>query len=134
MTLLIDSHILMWAAIADPRLRGPALEAFVDPNSVLLVSAATLWELGLKHGLGKLPLPVSARDFFSREITMRGYRVLDVQRTHAERAGELPYVDPAHRDPFDRMLIAQALVEGVPLLSVDARFKAYEALGLQLVG
>ena len=134
MTLLIDSHILMWAAIADPRLRGPVLEAFVDPNSVLLVSAATLWELGLKHGLGKLPLPVSARDFFSREIAMRGYRVLDVQRAHAERAGELPYVDPAHRDPFDRMLIAQALVEGVPLLSVDARFKAYEALGLQLVG
>lgn len=101
---------------------------------MLLVSAATLWELAFKHGLRKLPLPVSARDFFARKIATRGYRVLDVQRAHAERAGEPAYVDPAHRNPFDRMLIAQALVEGVPLLSVDARFNAYEGLGLRLVG
>lgn len=133
MTLLIDSHILLWAAIDDPRLRGEARKAFVDPENLLLVSVATLWELGIKHALGKLPLPVPARDFFAREIATRGYRVLDVQRAHAERAAELPYPDPGHRDPFDRMLVSQALVEGVPLLTFDGRLQAYEALGLRVV-
>lgn len=133
MTLLIDSHILMWAAIDDPRLRGDARKAFVDPENLLLVSVATLWEIGIKHALGKLPLPVPARDFFAREIATRSYRVLDVQRAHAERAADLPYPDPGHRDPFDRMLVSQALVEGVPLLSADGRLGAYEALGLRVV-
>lgn len=133
LTLLVDSHILLWAAIDDPRLRGNARNAFVEPENLLLVSVATLWELGLKHALGKLPLPVPARDFFAREIATRGYRVLDVQRAHAERASELPYPDPSHRDPFDRMLVSQALVEGVPLLTVDGRLGAYEALGLRVV-
>jgi PIN domain nuclease of toxin-antitoxin system len=132
-TLLIDSHILLWAAIDDPRLRGNARKTFVDPENLLLVSVATMWELGIKHALGKLPLPVPARDFFAREIATRGYRVLDVQRQHAERAAELPYPDPAQRDPFDRMLVSQALVEGVPLLTADGRFGAYEGLGLRVV-
>lgn len=133
MTLLVDSHILLWAAIDDPRLRGEARKAFVDPENLLMVSVATLWELGIKHALGKLPLPVPARDFIAREITTRGYRVLDVQRAHAERAAELPYPDASHRDPFDRLLVSQALVEGVPLLTSDGRLGAYEALGLRLV-
>ncbi len=133
MTLLIDSHILLWAAIDDPRLRGEARKAYVDPENLLVVSVATLWELGIKHSLGKLPLPVPARDFFAREIATRGYRVLDVQRAHAERAAELPYPDPGHRDPFDRMLVSQALVEGVPLLTFDGRLAAYEPLGLRVV-
>jgi PIN domain nuclease of toxin-antitoxin system len=132
-TFLIDSHILLWAAIDDPRLRGAARDAFVDPENLLLVSVATLWELGIKNALGKLPLPVPARDFFSREMATRGYRVLDVKRAHAERAAELSYPDPRHRDPFDRMLVSQALVEGLPLLTADGRLGAYEALGLQVV-
>ena len=133
MTILIDSHILLWAAIDDPRLKGTARTVFADPDNLLLVSVATLWQLGIKHALGKLPLPVPARDFFAREIATRGYRVLDVQRAHAERAAELPYPDPGHRDPFDRMLVSQALVEGVPLLSADGRLGAYEALGLRVI-
>lgn len=84
MTILIDSHILLWVAIGDARLRGTALAAVVDPNNLLLASVTMLWELGMKHALGKLPLPVPARDFFAGEISARGYRVLDVQRPHAE--------------------------------------------------
>jgi PIN domain nuclease of toxin-antitoxin system len=133
MTVLIDSHVLLWAAIDDPRLSGAQRAAFVDPDNRLLVSVATVWELGLKHALGKLPLPVPARDFFAREIATRGYAVLDVKRAHAERAAELPYPDPLHRDPFDRMLVAQALVEGVAVMSADRRLGAYAALGLRLV-
>jgi PIN domain nuclease of toxin-antitoxin system len=132
-TLLVDSHLLLWAAVDDPRLRGEARKAFADEQNLLLLSVATLWELGLKHALGKLPLPVPARDFFAREIATRGYRVLDVQRAHAERAAELPYPDTGHRDPFDRMLVAQALVEGVPLLTADRRLAGYQVLGLRLV-
>lgn len=133
MTLLVDSHILLWAAIDDPRLSGSVRRAFVDPDNVLMVSVGTLWELGIKHALGKLTLPVPARDFFAREITTRGYRLLDVQRAHAERAAELAYPDPAHRDPFDRLLVSQALVEGVPMLTGDRRLAAYESLGLQVI-
>jgi PIN domain nuclease of toxin-antitoxin system len=133
MRLLIDSHLLLWAALDDPRLAGARRAAYVDPDNDLLVSTATLWELGIKYALGKLPLPVSPRDFFAREIAVRGYIVLDVKRAHAERAAELPYPDPRHRDPFDRMLIAQSLSEGITLLSADQRFSAYCDLGLGLV-
>jgi PIN domain nuclease of toxin-antitoxin system len=133
-TLLVDSHILLWAAVGDVRLRGAARQAFVDPDNLLLVSVATFWELGIKHALGKLPLPVPARDFFAREIATRGYVVLDVKRAHAERAAELPYPDPGHRDPFDRMLVAQALVEGVTMLTADGRLTAYASLGLRRIG
>jgi PIN domain nuclease of toxin-antitoxin system len=131
--LLIDSHVLLWAAVDDPRLAGTRRAAYIDPDNDLLVSTATLWELGIKYALGKLPLPVTPRDFFAREITERGYVVLEVKRAHAERAAELPYLDPKHRDPFDRMLISQALAEGIPLLSADQRFSAYRDLGLGLV-
>ncbi len=133
MRVLIDSHVLLWAALDDPRLAGGQRSAYVDPDNDLLVSTATLWELGIKYALGKLPLPVTPRDFFAREIALRGYVVLDVKRAHAERAAELPYPDPKHRDPFDRMLISQALVEGVAMLSADHRFDAYREIGLSMV-
>ncbi len=116
-----------------PALAGARRAANVDPDNDLLVSTATLWELGIKYALGKLPLPVTPRDFFAREITERGYVVLEVKRAHAERAAERPYLDPKHRDPFDRMLISQALAEGIPLLSADQRVSAYRDLGLGLV-
>lgn len=133
MKLLIDGHVLLWAALDDPRLAGARRAAYVDPDNDLLVSTATLWELGIKYALGKLPLPVPPRDFFAREIAVRGYVVLDVKRVHAERAAELPYPDPRHRDPFDRMLVAQALTEGLPLLSADQRLLAYRDVGLSVV-
>lgn len=133
MKILIDSHVLLWAALDDPRLAGTQRLAYVDPDNDLVVSTATLWELGIKYALGKLPLPIPARDFFAREIMARGYVVLDVKRVHAERAAELPYLDSKHRDPFDRMLLSQALCEGIPLLSADPRFVAYRELGLALV-
>jgi PIN domain nuclease of toxin-antitoxin system len=132
MRLLIDTHILLWAAVADPRLSGRARAIFVDPENVLVVSTMTLCEIGIKYALGKLPLPVPPRDFFAREIADRGYEILDLRREHAERVAELPYVDHEHRDPIDRMLVAQALAEGLPMLSADSRLGAYTSLGLRL--
>lgn len=132
MRLLIDTHILLWAAVGDPRLRGSARMDFENPDNSLVVSVTTLWEVGIKYSIGKLPLPVSPRDFFAREIATRGYEVLDVQRPHAERQAELPFPADGHRDPFDRLLVAQAIVEGIPLLSGDGRLHAYTAWGLVL--
>ena len=130
MRLLNDTHVLLWAALADPRLRGQTRDDFVDPNNSLVVSVATMWEISIKYALGKLPLPVPPRDFFAREIATRAYEVLDIQRPHAERQAELPFPVDGHRDPFDRLLVTQAIVEGIPLLSGDRRLNAYTAYGL----
>jgi PIN domain nuclease of toxin-antitoxin system len=91
-----------------------------------------MWELGIKYALGKLPLPVSPRDFFAREIATRGYRVLDVKRAHAERAAELAYVDAKHRDPFDRMLVSQARAEHLTLVTHDEVLTRYDVTSLRV--
>lgn len=130
MRVLVDTHVVLWAAVDDPRLRGTQRSVFADPQNTLVVSVASVWEIGIKYSLGELPLPVQPADFFAREVATRGYEVLDVRRPHAERVALLPYPDSGHRDPFDRMLVAQALVEGLPLMSGDRRLGGYETLGL----
>ncbi|MEQ1501561.1 MAG: type II toxin-antitoxin system VapC family toxin [Myxococcota bacterium] len=130
MRVLIDTHVMLWAAIDDPRLRGARRATYVDPAVGLVLSVASLWEIGIKHSIGKLTLPVAPADFFAREVATRGYEVLEVRRPHAERVATLPFPDDGHRDPFDRMLVAQALVEGLPLLTGDRRLGGYTAHGL----
>jgi PIN domain nuclease of toxin-antitoxin system len=133
-TLLVDTHIFLWAAIDDPRLRGVHRSLFADPSNVLLLSVTSLWEVAIKYSLGKLPLPVAPADFFAREVATRRYGVLPVIRGHAERVATLRFPPDGHRDPFDRLLVAQAIVEGIALLSGDGRLAPYEADGLHLVG
>lgn len=134
MTLLLDTHVLLWAAIGDPRLRGGLRRPFDEGDTSLVVSVATLWEISIKHSIGKLPLPVAPADFFAREIATRRYTVLDIRRAHAERVGTLAFPEGGHRDPFDRLLVAQALCEGMPLLSADERLASYADTGLVTVG
>jgi PIN domain nuclease of toxin-antitoxin system len=129
---LVDTHIVLWVAIGDPRLRGAALARFVDPAHQPVVSVASLWEIGIKYSIGRLPLPVAPADFFAREIATRGYEILEIRRADAERSATLPWPPSGHRDPFDRLLVAQALVEGIPLLSGDDRLRGYERAGLAL--
>ena len=132
MRFLVDTHVVLWAAVGDARLRGPLRRAYEDAQHTLVVSVASLWEISLEYGLGKLPLPVAPGDFFAREVATRGYDVLDVRRPHAERVALLPYPSAGHRDPFDRMLVCQALVEGLPFLSADEWLGQYEQYGLVL--
>lgn len=132
MRILVDTHVLLWAAVADPRLRGRAFDLFVDPGNALVVSVTSLWEIAIKYSLGKLPLPVLPADFIAREIAARGYHVLDVRREHAERVSTLPFPAGGHRDPFDRLLVAQALTEGIPILTGDRRLADYTVAGLVL--
>lgn len=133
MRLLIDTHVVLWAAVDDVRLRDRARAVVVDPANTLVVSVASLWEISIQASLGKLSLPVQPDVFFAREVAARGYQILDIGRAHAARVGSLPWPEDGHRDPFDRLLVAQALCEGLPMLSADRRLHAYCAVGLALL-
>jgi PIN domain nuclease of toxin-antitoxin system len=120
--LLLDSHTLIWAADDPARLGARAQGLIQDPAHDRLMSAATLWEIAIKVGLGKLPLSLPYRQWMDRAMADLVLIVLPITLDHAERQSGLPW---HHRDPFDRLLVAQAQVEGVPLVSDDPAFDAY---------
>lgn len=119
MIALLDTHALLWWLFDDPRLGGSAREVMADPASVVFVSAASVWEIAIKRAAGKL----SAPDDVPEQIDDAGFERLPVGFDHAERVGTLPL---HHGDPFDRLLVAQALVEGATLVSSDRRIEAYD--------
>jgi len=118
MRLLADSHVLIWWA-DNPALLTPAARAAIaDPDNEVFMSAASLWELGLKVAKGKLRLPPN----FVQTLRLGGFADLPILARHAERSLSLP---PVHGDPFDRMLVAQALEEGLVLVSCDQWIASY---------
>lgn len=127
MRLLLDTHVLLWWVHDSSRLRADTRATIGDPANELLWSAASTWELGIKLQLGKLRLEEPLQTFVSRMLRSQALTPLAVQHEHAVRVAELP---PIHRDPFDRMLVAQSLVETVPLLTADVQLQAY---GVQCV-
>ena len=116
---LIDSHILIWSALGDPRL-SPKHAKILTSASVLFVSVASIWEIEIKLKAGRLNLPSN----FADVLADGHFDVLAISASHALNAARLPL---HHRDPFDRMLVAQAQSEGLTILSADARIKAYQA-------
>ena len=119
---LLDAHSLIWA-LDDPRKLGKrAVTVLEDPANELLVSVGTIWEISIKAGLGKLSLSLPYRQWMERASADLGLSVLPLTLEHAERQMSLPY---HHRDPFDRLLVAQCLVEGVSLVSADTVFDQY---------
>ncbi len=121
--ILLDTHTLHWyRAGAHARLSDAARAAIDDPGNEKFVSAATAWEVCTKYHSGKWPEAAALATDFTRAIVAGGYTPLSVTTEHAEAAGALP---PHHRDPFDRMLIAQALVERMPLVSNEVLFDRY---------
>ena len=122
MVAILDSHALIWT-LDDPSRLGPAATAILqDPANRLMISVVTVWEVAIKVGRGRLPLSLPFRAWMDRAVTDLGLAVLPITLDHAERQVGLPF---HHRDPFDRMIAAQALVEGIPLVSTDAIFDAY---------
>lgn len=119
MAYLLDTHTLLWWLADDPALPGPVREIIRDPNQAMLVSAASSWEISIKRALGKLRAPDELLAILEEE----GFQELPISWAHAQQAGRLP---PIHRDPFDRMLIAQALLQGMTLLTADADIARYE--------
>lgn len=127
MKLLLDTHVLLWFQAGDPALPKAAEQAIRSEANEAYVSMVSLWEIGLKHSIGKLPL-TKPLDAFFNTITDAPFRVLPLDRPHIVAASALPL---HHRDPFDRMLIGQAKHEGMHLITVDAQFRAYD---LPLIG
>ena len=119
MRLLVDSHVLLWHVLDDPRL-GPGPTAAIEADDAeVLVSTASLWEVAIKVGLGKLDAP----DDLPERAEQLGFELLPVSAEHAWRVRGLP---PHHRDPFDRLLIAQAQVERLPIVTADPSFADYD--------
>jgi PIN domain nuclease of toxin-antitoxin system len=116
--LLLDSHVALWWLAGEPMSRD-AFDAIADPGNAVRVSAASVWELNAKRSLGKLTFAGN----LSAEISEEGFAELPLRWTHTERSLALPV---HHRDPFDRMLIAQALVEGLTVVTRDRAFRAYD--------
>jgi PIN domain nuclease of toxin-antitoxin system len=122
MRLLLDTHALLWWLSGDPHLVAPAREAIQDQGSAVYVSAASAWEIATKARIGKLPGAESLAQNFAEEIELHGFLPLPISVEHGQRAGNLP---GPHRDPFDRMLIAQAQAENLVLVSNEAVFDQY---------
>jgi PIN domain nuclease of toxin-antitoxin system len=122
MRLLLDSHALIWFVDSDHLLSRPAHAAITDPANELLLSAATIWELGIKVGLSKLSLSAPYRQWMSQAMTDLSVMVLPITIEYVDVPAALPSY---HRDPFDRLLIAQSQVENMPLVSNDPIFDRY---------
>lgn len=120
--LLLDTHALLWWLSADFQLAHLAREAIGDDEAIVYVSAASAWEIATKARLGKLPGAESIAQDFEAEIKQHGFFPLSISVEHGQRAGNLP---GPHKDPFDRMLIAQAQTENLILVSNEVVFDQY---------
>ena len=122
MRLLLDTHALLWWLAGDDQLTLRARQAIGDRRNEIIISAASAWEVTTKHRLGKLPGAGPLAVDFAREIRGQGFTTLPIDMTHAQVAGALP---GEHRDPFDRMLVAQAREEHLAVVSNETLFDDY---------
>jgi len=119
--VLLDTHIFLWLHTEPERL-GEHLPLAEDESTELLVSAVSSWEIAIKHGLGRLPLPEPPERYVPERIRVIGAKALAIEHTHALAVAELP---PLHSDPFDRLLVAQGSVLDVPILTADPEVARY---------
>ncbi|MGA9070946.1 MAG: type II toxin-antitoxin system VapC family toxin [Terracidiphilus sp.] len=122
MRILLDTHTLLWAAFDEDSLSARARRIVQSPSNEIIVSAASAWEVATKYRLGKLDYAQDLAENFVSEVTAAGYLLLPITAEHAQRAGLLA---GTHKDPFDRMLAAQAIHENIPLLSNDPLLDAF---------
>ena len=121
MRILLDTHLLLWWLEASPLLPARARELVSNPENTVFVSAVSLWEIWLKQSLGKLRLPAD----FTEGLAAESFESLSLMAAHTRQVSLLPWF---HRDPFDRMLVAQAQVENLILLTADEALTAYGAV------
>ncbi len=124
MKLLSDTHSLIWYSLDDPKLSAVARELMKATDNEILVSPASFWEIAIKFSMGKLALHRSYDDFVDVCLNRYRFRLSPIEPAHTIRLASMPF-PPGHKDPFDRLLIAQAIVEDIPIISVDAAFDAY---------
>ena len=119
--MLLDTHLLLWAAGQPEQLPTAARELLEDPHNELLFSPASMWEVTIKHGLGRADFRVDPR-LLRRGLLDNGYSELPITSEHAVSVDNLPLI---HKDPFDRILIAQSIVEGIALITSDPLVAQY---------
>jgi PIN domain nuclease of toxin-antitoxin system len=118
MNILLDTHVLIWALENNPTLSDKARYSIIKANNMVFVSAVSIWEIGIKRSLGKLETP----DNLMEEIKLHRFTPLNISYDHAELAGKLPDI---HKDPFDRMLIAQSITDNFPIMTDDSKIALY---------
>ncbi len=123
MSVLVDTQCWLWYAVEPERLSAAARRRLESTAEPLWVSAASAWEIAIKFSAGKLTLPEPPAAYVSSRLRITRATALTITVEHAVRAGTLPL---HHRDPFDRLLIAQAQLEGLPIMTADARFRLYD--------
>ncbi|MCP4427498.1 MAG: type II toxin-antitoxin system VapC family toxin [Chloroflexi bacterium] len=122
MRLLLDTHAFLWFMKGE-NLSQKAQDVFLDIGNDLFLSAASYWEICIKHNLGKLDLDENWNKIFDREMLLNGIKWLPIEKEHSQGIIELPML---HRDPFDRLLIAQARAESMTLLTADSKIQQYD--------
>jgi PIN domain nuclease of toxin-antitoxin system len=119
MRLLLDTHTIIWAVSVPEKLSKKTRELLTDVSNIVFVSVASLWELQIKKSLNKITLP----DDFISQLQKHGYELLDINHLHVKKLNDIPII---HRDPFDRILIAQSMHENLPLVTKDMEIAKYD--------
>lgn len=122
MKLLLDTHVFLWYITADPRLSIACRAAIQDPANEVFLSVVSIWECVIKFGLGKLPLPGPPEDYLPMQRELHRISSLPIQEDAMKHLAKLPRL---HRDPFDRLLLAQSLMHDLTVISMDDALKAY---------
>lgn len=122
MRLLLDTHTFIWFVTDNPKLSETARGLINDGNNEIWLSTASIWEMAIKQSTGKLSFGLPFRVFIEQQVSLNRIDILNINLDHIEVVVTLPF---DHRDPFDRLIIAQAMVEQIPILSADSVFDAY---------
>ena len=125
MSLLLDSHTLLWLMQSNPSLSEKAVSLIADSSNLLYLSMASVWEIGIKSGLRKIGLSVPYATFLDTAINGYGLKILPITVDDCVRYEALPFPDREHRDPFDRMIIIHALRNGLSIVGIDTAFDSY---------
>ena len=122
MKFLLDTHTFLWSVLNQPELSSIAHDLIIDPNHDILLSPATYWEIAIKISIGKYQLPGPYEAWMNQQLLTNTFGILPITIAHTAIIINLPF---HHKDPFDRLLIAQAIVENIPIISADGIFDSY---------
>lgn len=121
--LLLDTHTFLWFVTEDPKLSAVARRTIAASSNEPFLSSASVWEIAIKVSIGRLPIPAPLDSFIPEQLKINRIELLPIDLHHLFKIAQLPFY---HRDPFDRLLIAQAMVENIPILTADPAFDKYE--------